>query len=359
MTLTPDDVREVTFPTAPRGKSGYDEGEVDDFLDRVEEALRGNATLTADEAATIRFKQVRKRGRGYETRAVDTFRERIVVTLRKRAAAKDSRHRQVVERLARQVVQHVAQRQAQQAVSEPPAPRVPEVAGVPEVAEVPDVAEVAAVPNPAGLQSPLAGQPAYDANQVDAFLARVSATLRGADTLTSQDVLTMQFPPQQPGDRGYHEASVDAFMVQVAASLRQLSRSGRARPAVWPRMSAGCQPPLPAGTGVTLTAADVQNVAFGSPHAGEKGYEPDEVDAFLDLVEATLSGNAALAAAEVREVRFTELPAGEDGYAPREVDAFLDLVEEQLTAMGLVYETVSTAADTWPRFPLPVPQLDA
>lgn len=350
MTLTPDDVREVTFPTAPRGKSGYDEGEVDDFLDRVEDALRGNATLTADEAATTRFKQVRKRGRGYETRAVDAFCERIVVTLRKRAAAKDSRHQQVVERLARQVVHHVAQRQAQQAVSEPPAPRVPEVA---------QVAEVAEVPNPAGLQSPLAGQPAYDANQVDAFLARVSATLRGSDTLTSQDVLTMQFPPQQPGGRGYHEASVDAFLVQVAASLKQLSRSGRARPAAWPRMSASCQPPLPAGTGATLTVADVQNVAFGSPHPGEKGYEPDEVDAFLDLVEATLCGNATLAAEEVREVRFTELPAGEDGYAPREVDAFLDRVEEQLAAMGLAYETVSTAADTRPRFPLPVPHLDA
>ncbi|MEJ7702367.1 MAG: DivIVA domain-containing protein [Geodermatophilaceae bacterium] len=35
-----------------------------------------------------------------------------------------------------------------------------------------------------------------------------------------------------------------------------------------------------------LTPADVHNVAFKKPPIGKRGYDEDEVDAFLDLVEA-------------------------------------------------------------------------
>ena len=38
-----------------------------------------------------------------------------------------------------------------------------------------------------------------------------------------------------------------------------------------------------------LTPADVHNVAFKKPSIGKRGYDEDEVDAFLDLVEAELS----------------------------------------------------------------------
>ena len=34
-----------------------------------------------------------------------------------------------------------------------------------------------------------------------------------------------------------------------------------------------------------LTPADVHNVAFSKPPIGKRGYNEDEVDAFLDLVE--------------------------------------------------------------------------
>src|SRR5918993_502172 len=37
-----------------------------------------------------------------------------------------------------------------------------------------------------------------------------------------------------------------------------------------------------------LTPADVHNVAFSKPPIGKRGYNEDEVDAFLDLVEAEL-----------------------------------------------------------------------
>src|SRR2546423_13263306 len=38
-----------------------------------------------------------------------------------------------------------------------------------------------------------------------------------------------------------------------------------------------------------LTPADVHNVAFSKPPIGKRGYCEDEVDAFLDLVEAELA----------------------------------------------------------------------
>ena len=37
-----------------------------------------------------------------------------------------------------------------------------------------------------------------------------------------------------------------------------------------------------------LTPTDVHNVAFSKPPIGKRGYNEDEVDAFLDLVEAEL-----------------------------------------------------------------------
>lgn len=40
---------------------------------------------------------------------------------------------------------------------------------------------------------------------------------------------------------------------------------------------------------VTLTPADVHNVAFSRPPIGKRGYNEEEVDQFLDLVEAELN----------------------------------------------------------------------
>ena len=37
-----------------------------------------------------------------------------------------------------------------------------------------------------------------------------------------------------------------------------------------------------------LTPADVRNVAFSKPPIGKRGYNEDEVDQFLDLVETCL-----------------------------------------------------------------------
>ena len=86
----------------------------------------------------------------------------------------------------------------------------------------------------------------------------------------------------------------------------------------------------PAGGG--LTAEQVHNVAFSKPPIGKRGYNEDEVDAFLDLVEAALRDPAGrgLTAEQVRNVAFSKPPMGMRGYNEDEVDAFLEAVEGQM-----------------------------
>ena len=59
-----------------------------------------------------------------------------------------------------------------------------------------------------------------------------------------------------------------------------------------------------------LTPADVHNVAFKKPSIGKRGYDEDEVDAFLDVVEAEL----ARLIEENNDLR----ASGGQGSAPRE-----------------------------------------
>lgn len=81
-----------------------------------------------------------------------------------------------------------------------------------------------------------------------------------------------------------------------------------------------------------LTAEQVHNVAFGKPPVGMRGYNEDEVDAFLDVVEAALRDPAgrALTADQVRYVSFSKPPIGQRGYDKDEVDQFLEAVAAQL-----------------------------
>lgn len=78
MPLTPDDVRHVRFDHAPLGKRGYHEDQVDDFLDRVELALRGEAELTAQTVKEAEFDQGSLVRRGYDEKQVDDFLEAVV-----------------------------------------------------------------------------------------------------------------------------------------------------------------------------------------------------------------------------------------------------------------------------------------
>ena len=60
---------------------------------------------------------------------------------------------------------------------------------------------------------------AYDEAEVDAFLDRIEATLRGEDTLTAADVRSVAFTHTGLGRRGYTKEEVDEFLDQVAKTL--------------------------------------------------------------------------------------------------------------------------------------------
>jgi DivIVA domain-containing protein len=78
-----------------------------------------------------------------------------------------------------------------------------------------------------------------------------------------------------------------------------------------------------------LTVEDVRNVAFSDAAVGERGYNHDEVDAFLDHIAPALQGQTGrtFTAECVRSIRFTQQPRG---YAVADVDAFVERVDSEL-----------------------------
>ena len=83
--LTADDVHNVVFSTPPRGKRGYDVGEVEAFRRRLEEHLRNQQAvggLTAAEVDSVAFSKPPIGERGYDPHEVDAFLERAVQQLK-------------------------------------------------------------------------------------------------------------------------------------------------------------------------------------------------------------------------------------------------------------------------------------
>jgi DivIVA domain-containing protein len=75
-----------------------------------------------------------------------------------------------------------------------------------------------------------------------------------------------------------------------------------------------------------------RRIAFSKPTAGKRGYNEDEVDAFVDRVEAARrdATEHTLTPEQVREIAFSKPPLGKRGYNEDEVDAFLDRVEQEM-----------------------------
>ena len=309
MTLTPDDVHNATFRRPRRGKPGYDEHAVDIFLDRVEAALRGRNDLTAEDVVAVSLPLQQRRRRAYEKEAVDAFLDQVALTLMRRSAR----------------AQKSARRRTRPAVAEP----MPPVAEpMPPAAEPMPPQAVAEQPTAPTMPRPevVSDQPAYDRYEVDAFIDRVYATLRGEDTVTAQEVLAARFRPAPPGVPGYHEAGVAAFLVLVASSLRQLTPRRPGRPA----QHSTAPQTHPLAESPRLTSDEIRYLALNAPPPGEPGYDQDEVDAFLDRVEDTLRGYDTLSAQDVHDVQFTLASPDQAGYDENEVEALLDLVEERL-----------------------------
>jgi DivIVA domain-containing protein len=82
-----------------------------------------------------------------------------------------------------------------------------------------------------------------------------------------------------------------------------------------------------------FASAQVHNVAFSDASRG-RGYRRDEVDAFVDRVEAMLrdpTARGGVYPADLDDVAFSKPPIGKLGYSEAEVDRFLDRVKADLS----------------------------
>jgi DivIVA domain-containing protein len=83
-----------------------------------------------------------------------------------------------------------------------------------------------------------------------------------------------------------------------------------------------------------LAQTRVARPAFSEASRSQGGYHRNEVDAFLDRVEATLRDPMAaggVTPADLDDVAFSQPPIGKRGYAEGQVDAYLDLLKIELT----------------------------
>ena len=82
-----------------------------------------------------------------------------------------------------------------------------------------------------------------------------------------------------------------------------------------------------------LRAYEVQEITFGRPPIGKRGYNESEVDAFVERVAARLEGRGNLTVDDVHRVAFSKPALFKRGYDEDEVDAFLVDVEATIAKL--------------------------
>jgi DivIVA domain-containing protein len=82
-----------------------------------------------------------------------------------------------------------------------------------------------------------------------------------------------------------------------------------------------------------LTSQDLRYATFGKPPWGKRGYNEDEVDAFLQLAASRLDGYGNLSADDVHAASFSKPAIGKRGYNEDEVDEFLEAVAATIASL--------------------------
>jgi len=102
----------------------------------------------------------------------------------------------------------------------------------------------------------------------------------------------------------------------------------------------------------SITGDEVRGAIFRKPPLGKRGYDRDQVDAFLQRVAAALDGSDSLTEAEVHNVVFGK-PTGmlDRGYDEEEVDALLDIVGSILGRRAGLAPNPPAADASAPSFP--------
>ncbi|HEV2778096.1 MAG TPA: DivIVA domain-containing protein [Actinophytocola sp.] len=174
--LTQADVHDVVFDKAPLGKRGYDEDQVDDFLDRIEATLAGKDTLTAEDVRAVVFEAAPLMKRGYHEDQVDAFLDTVVATLELRARA--------------------------QRVAVPPRPHYPAEDTHPmPFTQPPSLPVVDTTP----ATQPVRHDPDDD-----------------LEAAPPGDILSLPLPPAPPGARGYRPGDVEKLAKLLAAAIERV-----------------------------------------------------------------------------------------------------------------------------------------
>ncbi len=176
--LTARDVRTVGFGKPPRGRRGYQESQVDKFLDRIENTLLGQDNLTAQEVREARFSRPILGRRGYDETEVDTFLARV----------------------------------EKQLSDTPPGPTT-----IPPVTSWKQL-RMLKIPQAAPTQR------GYRTSQVDRVLEEVGIALDGMIGATSTEVAKTRFALSLTNGQGYDCAYIDELIPLLAAELRHRGR---------------------------------------------------------------------------------------------------------------------------------------
>jgi DivIVA domain-containing protein len=303
--LSPDDVAAVRFHKPRPGTRGYHEGQIDAFLDRIENTLRGKDNLTAQQIQDAVFGETAPGTFGYDEEDVDTFLDLVVLMFETapppRPAPPTTQLPQQQQRPQQRRPQPPPRPQQQPPVQQPATPRSVES---PKLTAA-DIRNVA-------FHRPPRGRRGYQESQVDAFLDRIEATLLGQDNLTGKDIRDVRFSRPLIGRRGYDETEVDAFLGQIE---QQLSGPVRSMPAV-------------------KSWKDLRQLRIPQAAAGQRGYRTAQVDRMLEEIGVALDGMLGATSEEVMKARFSYALLSGQGYDTSFIDELLPMLANELRRRG-------------------------
>lgn len=303
--LSPDDVAAVRFHKPRPGTRGYHEGQIDAFLDRIENTLRGKDNLTSQQIQDAVFGETAPGTFGYDEEDVDTFLDLVVLMFETapppRQAPPTTQLPQQQQRPQQRRPQPPPRPQQQPPVQQPATPRSVES---PKLTAA-DIRNVA-------FHRPPRGRRGYQESQVDAFLDRIEATLLGQDNLTGKDIRDVRFSRPLIGRRGYDETEVDSFLGQIE---QQLSGPVRSMPTV-------------------KSWKDLRQLRIPQAAAGQRGYRTAQVDRMLEEIGVALDGMLGATSEEVMKARFSYALLSGQGYDTSFIDELLPQLANELRRKG-------------------------
>jgi DivIVA domain-containing protein len=221
--LTPAEVQGITFDKAPLGKRGYDEDQVDDFLDRIEATLAGHDSLTAQDIRDVVFDNAPMIKRGYHEDQVDEFLDRVVAEFERRT--------NVTTRVVMTAQVPAGSDETNPMLFSVP-PSLPEITTrrqqrehhLDEMEHEPTEPVRGEAAPPVGLAFPLPPAPpgtrGYRPRDVEKLAMMIAATLNDVNAPSADEIATFRLSRTFLVGQGYHTEVVDELRAAWVAALR-------------------------------------------------------------------------------------------------------------------------------------------